>query len=130
MNARASFGLVAAAAALTLAGCSGGGDSATPAASAPPPAAASTAPAASAASTTAAEFGVPECDDYFKKYLACIDSKVPEAARAQVRQSLDQTKAAWKQAASTPDAKAALATGCKQATETAKTAMAPYGCSW
>jgi hypothetical protein len=127
MNARASFGLVAAAAALTLAGCSGGGESAKPAASAAPTGAASAAPAAS---TTAAEFGVPECDDYFKKYLACIDSKVPEAARAQVRQSLDQTKAAWKQAASTPDAKAALATGCKQATETAKTAMAAYGCSW
>jgi hypothetical protein len=127
MNARASFGLVAAAAAFTLAGC-GGGEPAQPAASAPPPAAAAT--AAPAASTTATEFGVPECDDYFKKYLACIDSKVPEAARAQVRQGLDQTKAAWKQAAANPDAKAALATGCKQATETAKTAMTAYGCTW
>jgi hypothetical protein len=126
MNARASFGLVAAAAAFTLAGC-GGGEPAKPAANAAPPAATTAAPAAT---TSAAEFGVPECDDYFKKYLACIDSKVPEAARAQVRQGLDQTKAAWKQAATTPEAKAALATGCKQATETAKTAMTAYGCTW
>ena len=126
MNARASFGLVAAAAAFTLASC-GGGEPAKPAAGAPPPAAA--APAAPAAAS-ATEFGVPECDEYFKKYLACIDSKVPEAARAQVRQGLDQTKAAWKQAAANPDAKAALATGCKQATETAKTAMTAYGCTW
>jgi hypothetical protein len=78
----------------------------------------------------AAEFGVPECDDYLTKYLACIDSKVPEAARAMVRQQLDQTKAAWKQAASTPQGKAGLAMGCKQALDTAKTAMSSYGCSW
>jgi hypothetical protein len=125
MNARVSFGLVSAAVALTLGACSGGGDSAKP------PAATAASPATTAAGATgASEFGVAECDDYFKKYLACIDSKVPEAARAQVRLSLDQTKAAWKQAASTPDGKAALATGCKQATETAKTAMMAYGCTW
>jgi hypothetical protein len=105
-----------------------GGESAKPPAASPQ--AAAPANTSAAATTAGAEFGVPECDDYFKKYLACIDSKVPEAARAQVRQGLDQTKAAWKQAAATPEAKAALATGCKQATETAKTAMAAYGCTW
>ena len=131
MNARVSFGLVTAAVALTLGACSGGGEKAKPAASAPP-AATTAAPAAPAATAAAAdaEFGVPECDDYFKKYLACIDSKVPDSARATIRQSLDQTKAAWKQAAATPEAKAALDQGCKQSTETAKTAMAAYGCTW
>ena len=102
MNARASFGLVTAAVALTLGACSGGGESAKPAAAASPQAAApaAAAPAAAPAATTAAapaavaEFGVPECDDYLTKYIACIDSKVPEAARATVRQALDQTKAA------------------------------------
>jgi hypothetical protein len=128
MNARASFGLVTAAVAFTLGACSGGGESAKPPAASPQ--AAAPAATSAAATTAGAEFGVPECDDYIKKYLACIDSKVPEAARAQVRQGLDQTKAAWKQASATPEAKAALATGCKQATETAKTAMAAYGCAW
>jgi hypothetical protein len=47
-----------------------------------------------------------------------------------VRQQLDQTKAAWKQAASTPQGKAGLAMGCKQALDSAKTSMAAYGCSW
>jgi len=84
----------------------------------------------SAPASGAAEFGVAECDDYIKKYTACIESKVPEAQRAMVKQSLDQTKSAWKQAASTADGKAALATGCKQATEAAKTAMQAYGCTW
>src|SRR5258708_6171374 len=80
--------------------------------------------------TASADIGVPECDDYLKKYQACIDGKVPESGRATVRQALDQTKAAWKQAASTPQGKAGLATGCKMALDTAKTAMGPYGCTW
>jgi len=122
--------------ALGLLACGGGEKSAPPPAQAAPAATAAAAPAGgapastSAASAASAEFGVPECDDYLAKYLACIDSKVPEAARAMVRQQLDQTKAAWKQAASTPQGKAGLAMGCKQALDAAKTSMAAYGCSW
>jgi hypothetical protein len=98
----------------------------------PAPAQSPAAPAAAAAATTAGgpEFGVAECDDYIRKYLACIDSKVPEAGRSAARQSLDQTKAQWKAAASTPDGKAALATGCKAATDAARTSMAAYGCTF
>ncbi len=33
-------------------------------------------------SVAAGDFGVPECDSYMKKYIACIDAKVPEAMRA------------------------------------------------
>jgi hypothetical protein len=76
------------------------------------------------------ETGVPECDAYIKKYEACVQSKVPEAARASVRQSLDQMKAAWKQAAASPNGKASLATGCNAALDAAKTSMGAYGCSW
>lgn len=119
---------VALAAALAVAACGGGASqqqSAAPVTQAP----ASTAAAAPAA-TGVSEFGVPECDDYMSKYVACIDSKVPEAARAMVRQGLDQTKAQWKQAASTPEGKAGLAAGCKAASDAARTAMAAYGCTF
>jgi len=121
--------LLVSALALGLFACGGGEKSAPPPAQGAPATTAAAAPAA-AAPAAAAEFGVPECDDYLAKYLACIDTKVPEAARGMVRQQLDQTKAAWKQAASTPQGKAGLAMGCKQALETTKTAMASYGCSW
>lgn len=94
------------------------------------PATTSSAPATTAAALGAAEFGVPECDDYLKKYLACIDTKMPEAGRAMARQALDQTKASWKQAASTPEGKSGLVMGCKAATDSAKTSMAAYGCSF
>lgn len=119
------------AAAIAVAACGGGASQQ----QAPPPAPrASQAPADTSATapaaTGAAEFGVPECDDYMAKYLACIDSKVPEAARAMVRQQLEQTKAQWKQAASTPQGKAGLAAGCQAATDAARASMAAYGCQF
>ena len=119
MSKRAAF------LALTLAvglGACGGGDKQS---SAPAP---GSGPVAKAGG--AAEFGVPECDEYLTKYAACVDSKVPENVRGTVRQQLEQTKAQWKQAAATPEGKAGLAMGCKQALESAKLAMQAYGCQW
>lgn len=87
-------------------------------------------PATSSMAVAKGDFGVPECDEYMTKYLACIDSKVPEAARSSMRQGFEQSKAAWKQAATTAQGREALATTCKQALETTKTAMQTYGCSW
>ena len=79
----------------------------------------------------AGDFGVPECDEYMRKYLACIEGKVPEMARGMMKQSLDQQKAAWKQAASTPEGGRAWPPGCKAADEQTKAAVVQaYGCSW
>lgn len=121
-------GFALAVVAVAAVGCSGE--------SAPPPATTATQPAAAPATTSmagtvaAGDFGVPACDQYMRKYLACVDSKVPEAARGMMKQSFEQSKAAWKQAASTPDGRAGLASACAQAEATAKQAMAPYGCTW
>lgn len=84
----------------------------------------------STASTGGDEIGVPECDEYIKKYEACIMSKVPEAQRALYKPTLDQMRSSWKQAASNPQTKAALASGCKTATETAKQSLASFSCEW
>jgi hypothetical protein len=113
-------------AALVAYGCGGhgGGDAQAPRAAGAPAA------TTGGAAATGGDFGVPECDDYIKKYLACVDSKVPESARAMVRQQLDQTRAQWKQAASTPEGRAGLAMGCTQATQAARAAMAAYGCTF
>jgi hypothetical protein len=97
----------------------------TPAASATP---ASTASPAST-SSSGAEFGVVECDDYIKKYTACIEKLAP-AAKASARQALDQTKASWKQAASTEQGKAALAAGCKAVSDASAPQMRAQGCTW
>jgi hypothetical protein len=80
--------------------------------------------------TALSGFGVPECDSYLPKYEACIDGKVPEMARAMVRQQLEASKAQWKQAAATPEGRSGLATACRAAEDAAKQAMRAYGCSW
>jgi hypothetical protein len=119
------------AAGMLAAACGGGGTQSAPPPQQKPAAPPATVAAQPPATTVAAgEFGVKECDDYVQKYLACVDSKVPEAARSMVRQSLDQAKAQWKQAASTPQGKASLASGCKTAHDLARQSMAAYGCQW
>jgi hypothetical protein len=82
------------------------------------------------AAAVADAIGVPECDEYLTKYQACIDSKVPEAARASLTQAFAQTREAWKQAAATPQGKQAMVMGCRQAMDAAKQAMSAYGCQW
>jgi hypothetical protein len=67
------------------------------------------------------KIGVPECDEYFDKMDTCL-SKLSEAARGAVKTSLDTSRKAWHDAASTPQGKAGLAAACKQATEAAKKA--------
>jgi len=105
------FSLCLGVGALMLA-CGGGGDSA-------------------GGGTTASgdKIGVAECDEYIQKYEACV-GKVPAAAQATYKQSLDTMRTTWKKAAETPQGKAALAQGCKQALETAKASMSSFGCSW
>jgi hypothetical protein len=106
-----------------LGACGGGSEPA-------PPPADSPAESSAAASVAKGDFGVPECDEYMKKYIACIESRVPEAGRAVLKQSLEQQKAAWKQAAATPEGRRGLAMGCTAAAEHAKTAVQAYGCAW
>jgi hypothetical protein len=94
---------------------------------APTPAAAST-----PASTTSAagDIGVAECDDFLKKYEACVSGKVPAAAQATFKTSLDTWRSSWKQLAQTPQGKAGLETACKSALDQAKTSLASYNCTW
>ena len=84
------------------------------------------------ASTAAAgdKIGVEECDDYIAKYEACISAHVPEASRAAMKTAFEQSRAAWRQAASTPQGKASLAQACKTARDAAKQATAAYGCTF
>ena len=85
----------------------------------------------SSPTTTAAgeKIGVPECDDYLSKLEACL-GKLPAAAKAQYEKSLEQNRKAWHDAASTPQGKASLATGCKAATDAIRQPMKGLGCEF
>ena|SRR5947209_6979630 len=120
------------AAGLALLACSGGASDNTTntAAGNSNKTAATNTTAANTATASGDKIGVPECDDYIAKYEACVNSKVPESMRASVKASMDMARKTWKDAAATPQGRAGLATACKQALDTAKTAMSSYGCSW
>jgi hypothetical protein len=76
------------------------------------------------------KIGVASCDKWMEKYTACINSKVPEAGRAQMLDAMKQTADTWKQTASTDEGKAALAKACDQMIESTKQATASLGCEW
>jgi hypothetical protein len=73
--------------------------------------------------------GVAECDDYIAKMEACL-SKLPGAAKEQYEKAFDQTRKAWRDAAANPQSKAALAQGCKAATDSAKASMKSFSCEF
>jgi hypothetical protein len=79
---------------------------------------------------TSASIGVPECDDYIAKYDACVSNKVPEAARAQYKTSIEQMQSSWKRLAGNPETRASLAQACKTATEQARTSMKSFNCDF
>ena len=95
-----------------------------------------TAPANTTAKTDVApagdSVGVAECDEYIKKYEACltkIASKAPQAEPA-LKTAFEAQRNGFKTAASTPQGKATLATACKQAIDTAKASTSAYACEW
>jgi hypothetical protein len=59
-----------------------------------------------------------------------VIGKVPEAAKKMVFENIEAMRASWSMAAATPQGRAVLAQGCKQAHEQAKASMGPYGCEW
>ncbi len=77
-------------------------------------------------------FGVPECDEYVKKYEACLTKIAKDAPQAQpgLKTAFDGQRSAIKQAIATPQGKSMMATQCKQYMESAKQATSAYSCSW
>jgi hypothetical protein len=76
--------------------------------------------------------GVAECDEYIKKYEACLTKIAANAPAAQgpLKQAFEAQRNGFKSAASTPQGKATLVSTCKQAIETAKASTKAYSCEW
>jgi hypothetical protein len=74
--------------------------------------------------------GIPACDDFLKKYEACVTSKIPSQQRATFQTQFDQMRKAWSEAAKNAAAKATLESTCKQSAEQTKAMMANFGCTF
>jgi len=82
--------------------------------------------------TSGDSVGVAECDEYIKKYEACLTKIADKAPQAQgpLKTAFEQQRNAFKQAASTEQGKTSLASTCKQAIESAKQSTSAYACTW
>lgn len=77
---------------------------------------------------TVGEVGISECDEYLRLYEKCMNNpRVPEAARAVMKQSIEETRRAWKdaleKARNSPGADAAFkatADACREAAKALK----------
>ena len=118
------FALIAVAA-----GCQSKSEPAAVSKPAPPVAASATAPAPAPAPAPG-EIGVAECDDYLRKWEACLATKITGEAQEQVKVALDATRESWKRTAAKPEMKVSLAAACKEAAELASMQVAAYGCTW
>lgn len=74
--------------------------------------------------------GVPECDNFLNAYESCLSTKVPEAARANLRTVMTKWRTDWKKLADNPQTKPGLVEACKAQHETARTQMKAYGCTF
>lgn len=76
--------------------------------------------------------GVAECDEYIKRYEACLLKVAKQAPQAEpaLKKAFEAQRDGFKKAGANPQAKATLAGTCKQAIETAKTATGMYACEW
>ena len=74
--------------------------------------------------------GIAACDDFLKKYEACVTTKVPAAQRAAYQGQFQQMRKAWSDAAKNPGAKASIEGACKQSAQQMKTALSGFGCAF
>lgn len=88
-------------------------------------------PAATVHTTSVGEkIGVPECDAFITAYEACVNDKVPAAARPQFNNSLATWRKSWHDLAANPRTKATLVGVCKTSLDQAKQSMKAYGCTF
>ena len=77
-------------------------------------------------SDTKAEIGIAECDDYVVKMTECT-KKLPAGSTTE---SIATLTKGWKEAASTPQGRVAVATACKSALSAARSQFAGSGCTF
>jgi hypothetical protein len=82
------------------------------------------------AGVSAQTTGIAACDDFLKKYEACVTSKIPAAQKATYQGQLEQIRKAWSDAAKNASTKAGLENACKQISDQMKPAMSGFGCSF
>jgi len=92
-----------------------------------PASAATTKAAASSTDASTSVTNVAACDEYLVKVEKFLDNEnVPQETRNAYRQTLEQNRTAWRQAALTPQSRAQLETSCQTAADSIKPVLEQY----
>jgi hypothetical protein len=84
----------------------------------------------SASFATAQEIGIPVCDDFILRYETCIETRIPDNARAQFTETLTQWRLQLKSLAGDIDNELTLTGQCNQMIEEARASLAGFGCTF
>ena len=77
------------------------------------------------------EFGVPECDKYVKKYLACVEGHVTDTQKEELTAAFEANLLKWRALSVMKEGKLALSLACKAAAAAAKENLTvEYGCEF
>jgi hypothetical protein len=87
-------------------------------------------PATNTNTSTGQAVGIAECDNFITAYENCVSSKVPEAARAQLRNAVTTWRTEWKKLADNPQTRGTLAAACKTQRDATAAQMKTYGCTF
>ena len=76
-------------------------------------------------------FGVPECDAYVKKYLACVEGRVSGEQKERLIEAFEANRTKWRALSSMREGAVALALSCRAAAQKSKEELTvEYGCDF
>ena len=88
-------------------------------------------PAASANAVVVTPFGVPDCDNYVKKFMACVDGKVTPDQKAALMEQFAANQTKWRALSTMREGAVALSLACRAANQKSKEELAvEYGCEF
>ena len=78
----------------------------------------------------AEKIGIPECDEFVRKYETCISDHVPEEKQKEYRENIEGWSKAFRQLVANRAAPEVIAAACKRHIVQARESMKSYGCEF
>ena len=76
-------------------------------------------------------FGVPDCDNYVKKYLDCVEGKVSGEQKKQLMEAFEANRTKWRALATMREGAIALGLACRAAAQKSREELTvDYGCDF
>ena len=76
-------------------------------------------------------FGIPECDKFVDKYVACVDARVPEGQKDRLMRDLHVHRARWRELEKMQDGRLAASLSCRGVAQRLKRDLiVDFGCEF